>query len=245
MSITPDGFLDWATKFPGISDKQYSEPNQGLALVGHSIVGSYESALGRFMSTAKDANGNYTDHAAASVMFILRKTGELVQMYPVTASTWTTGGRVANTTMWAIEAEGGPLSNVSEPLTDGQVATLLRLSDEFTARTGRKVVKGSTFREHGEVAKALSYPATACPSNRYVRFYEALNAREAPVTRAEFAELKAAVDRLDLRGIALGKDGQGYDILNANLNEVVLAHFANHPGATKIQPHTHTPGGVA
>ena len=162
-----DGWLDWAIQAPGIPDKIYSERNRGLGLVGHSIVGSYQAALSRFMSTAKDAEGRYTPNAAASVMFILCKNGDLIQMYDIWSSTWTTGGREANTSYWAIEAEGGPPSNPSEPFTNEQVATLLRLFKEFEQLTGRAVVRGTTFREHGGLAAELGYAATACPSHRY------------------------------------------------------------------------------
>lgn len=172
-----DGWIDWAIQAPGIPDKVYTEPNKGLGLIGHSIVGSYAGAISRFMSTARDAAGNYTPNAAASVMFILCKDGVLIQCYPVTASTWTSGGRQANTSYWAIEAEGGPPGNVSEPLTDAQVKTLMRLVAEYEAHAGRKVVRGTTFREHGEIAASLGYAATSCPSNRYAKFYTALEAR--------------------------------------------------------------------
>lgn len=173
-----DGWIDWAMRMPGIPDKVYSEPNRGLGLIGHSIVGSFEAAMGRFLSTQRGPDGRYTDYAAASCMFIARKTGELIQMYPVTASTWTSGGREANTAYWAIEAEGGPPGNESEPLTDAQVGTLLGLCREFEAHTGRQVVPGATFREHGEVARQYGYRATACPSNRYQRLYAMLAAEE-------------------------------------------------------------------
>lgn len=162
-----DGWVDWAIQAPGIPDKIYSERNRGIGLVGHSIVGSYQAALSRFLSTARDAEGRYTPNAAASVMFILCKNGDLVQMYDVWSSTWTSGGREANTSYWAIEAEGGPPSNPREPFTDEQVATLIRLFNEFETFTGRAVVRGTTFREHGELAAELGYASTACPSHRY------------------------------------------------------------------------------
>lgn len=162
-----DGWIDWAIAAPGIPDKVYSEPNKGLGLVGHSIVGSYQAALSRFMSTARDAQGRYTPNAAASVMFVLCKNGDLIQMYDIWSSTWTSGGYEANTSYWAIEAEGGPPSNPTEPFTEAQQATLLRLFDEYRAYTGRAVERGTTFREHGELAAELGYASTACPSHRY------------------------------------------------------------------------------
>lgn len=173
-----DGWVDWAVVYPGVAGKLYSEPNRGLGLIGHSIVGTAAAAFARFMSTERDSSGRFTPYASASCMFVLMKSGSLYQMYPVTASTWTSGGREANTSLWAIEAEGGPPGNESEPLTDAQVATLLRLCGEFEAHTGRAVMRGTTFREHGEVARQYGYAPTACPSNRYQRFYEALDRRQ-------------------------------------------------------------------
>lgn len=61
----------------------------------------------RFLSTARGSDGRYTPDAAASSMFVLRYSGELIQMHPIWASTWTSGGREANTSTWAVEAEGG------------------------------------------------------------------------------------------------------------------------------------------
>lgn len=177
-----NGWLDWAQRLPGVPDKVYTEKNKGLGLIGHSIVGTPAAALGRFLSTQVDEQGNYTGYAAASVMFINPKVGPLIQMYPVWASTWTSGGREANTSLWAIETEGGAPGNENEPLNDNQVGNLTRLASDFEAHTGRKVVrseggglhKDDTFREHGEVAQQYGYGGTACPSNRYGRFYAAL-----------------------------------------------------------------------
>lgn len=224
-----NGWLDWAYRNPGVADKVYSEPNRGLALVGHSIVGTPAAALGRFLSLQRDRQGRYSSYAAASVMFINPKVGPLIQMYPVSSSTWTSGGREANTTMWAIESEGGAPGNESEPLNDNQVANLIRLALEFEAHTGRKVVRsegdglhaGDTFREHGEVAQQYGYDGTACPSRRYQRFYEALWAqseKEAPMTKDEADRMTA---ERSLMQIAFG-DG---DRMNADYAALVASRL--------------------
>lgn len=222
-----NGWLDWATRQPGIPDKVYSESNRGFALVGHSIVGTPAAALGRFLSLQRNSDGQYSSYAAASVMFINPKAGPLIQMYPVTSSTWASGGRDANTSMWAIESEGGAPGNESEPLNDNQVANLIRLAHEFEAFTGRKVVRsrgeglhaGDTFREHGEVATQYGYASTACPSKRYQRFYEALWAQE------DGAMTKDETDRLtaerSLMQIAFG-DG---DRMNADYAALVASRL--------------------
>ena len=199
MTIAANGWLDWTVHAPGIPDKTYSEPNRGIGLIGHSIVGSYQAAIGRFMSEQRDAAGWYTPYAAASVMFIACQDGEIIQCYPVTASTWTSGGREANTSYWAIEAEGGAPGNEREPLTDAQVAGILRLCREWeAAHPGEQVRPGTTFREHGEIARQFGYSATACPSNRYQRLYEAL---EDDMDEAKVLEIIAAdLERRRLAG---------------------------------------------
>lgn len=265
-----DGFVSWATRRPGIPDKVYSERNRGLGFIGHSIVGrerpDQDGIPDRFLSTAKDDAGRYTAYAAASCMFILRLSGELIQMYPVWVSTWTSGGREANTSYWAIEAEGGDVP-YDEPLNAAQVATLLRLCDEFEAYTGRKVVRGSTFREHGEVAMQFGYDATACPSNRYRTFYAAMEAREkedemtdderellllvagliaGPASGAEFRsvqEAKAALRPLESPGdkrvlMGLGALERRLGALEGRLEA------RSGIGGFEVPDHTHAAGGV-
>jgi len=238
-----NGWLDWTKIMMGVADKVYSEPNRGLGLIGHSIVGTPEAAFGRFMSRERDADGQYTSYAAASVMFINPKVGPLIQMYPVTASTWTSGGREANTSLWAIETEGGAPGNESEPLNDNQVANLMRLVADFEAHRGFKIHRGSrgssadnkldNFREHGEIAHQLGYSATACPSRRYERFYEALNARgeDMAMTTEQLEEHDALVALfggrkrlLDVTSPAKGMDYLlGYGREQAKLGVVIAA----------------------
>ena len=157
----------------------YSAPNAGLGIVCHSIEGSVDGALSRFLSTDRDANGNYTPAAQASVMFINPLAGTLIQMYPVTASTWTSGNAFANTHLWAVESEG----KAGMPLNDNQVANMLRLCQEYEAHTGRTATRGQaspalprTIWQHNEVWDWSTPNAgpTACPSGRYDAAFEAL-----------------------------------------------------------------------
>jgi hypothetical protein len=103
----------------------------------------------RFLSTARDANGDYTPNAAASVMFANPKAGPLIQYYPVTASTWTSGNRKANTTLRGVESEG----RVGEPLSGNQVQNMLRLAREFGAHTGRPATRDPARRRSGSTAR--------------------------------------------------------------------------------------------
>lgn len=157
--------------------KIYTQPNSGnggLAL--HSVVGEEADFLdgvpNRFLSDEREPGdpSRFTLYAAASCMFVLRKRMPHVQMYPVDCSTWTSGGREANTSTWAMEAEGGPVSNPSEPLTPHQVNGVLAIGQAWEAEHGGSLQDGVTVRPHWAIARLLGYAATACESNRY---YEA------------------------------------------------------------------------
>lgn len=135
----------------------------------HSVVGNLpgHSIPGRFLSTAKNPDGTYTKDAAASCMFILYKDGHLIQMYPVTASTWTSGGRDGNTRYWPVEAEGGAKPNTGEPLTKAAEDTFIRLVREWEAHTGRVAMPGVNLLQHKEIAALYGYASTSCASDRY------------------------------------------------------------------------------
>ena len=191
--ITRDGYIDWAKRIDGIPDKIYSQPNSGEWITCHSIVGQeseFEDGIpNRFLDTSKLPDGSYTANAAASCMFILRRNGTLIQMYPVTASTWTSGGREANTRSWAIEAEGGLASSpggYGELLTPEATRTFTRLVREWEGHTGRKAVSGVTqaasgvtLKQHKDVAREFGYSPTACASDRYRIAWEAATVQEA------------------------------------------------------------------
>ena len=192
--IDARGWLDWTQVWPGVMDKVYSHLNSGRGIVCHSIEGSVAGAMSRFLATTRMQDGSYTGLAAASCMFINPAAGELIQMYPITASTWTSGNRIANCSLWAVESEG----RAGEPLNDNQVANMLRLAGEWEAWSGKKLERRVTLWEHNEVynwALANAGP-TACPSHRYDPFYAALAARQpedAMATQAQFDELTEAV----------------------------------------------------
>ena len=202
MTIDAQGWLSWTQRMPGIRDKVYSQRNAGRGLVNHSIEGSVDGALSRFLSTAKNPDGSYTSGAAASVMFINPKVGVLIQMYPVTASTWTSGNSIANTGLWAIENEGV----AGQPINANQVQNLLRLAREWEAYTGKKATRDPagprTLWEHNEVWNWASPNAgpTACPSGRIQPFYDALEEEDdmtedqvREIIREELAKLNEAV----------------------------------------------------
>lgn len=207
------GWVDWANRVPGVSDKVYSSPNTGEWITCHSVVGretEFQDGIpNRFLSTARLPNGDYTADAAASCMFILRENGTLIQMYPVTASTWTSGGREGNTRSWAIEAEGGLAPNYGEQLTPAAEATFIRLVREWARHTGRKAVPGVTLLQHTDVAKKFGYAATACASGRYANAWAKIAAgEEEEMAKEEFAqELNRALQlRMKLTRLANDAD---------------------------------------
>lgn len=171
MTIGTNGWIDWTAHQPGIADKVYTEPNSGEGIVGHSIEGSIAGALSRFMSTARVPGfpARYAANAAASCMFLNPLVGTMIQMYPVSASTWTSGNRKANTTLWPVESEG----KAGTPLNANQVGNMVRLAREWERLTGKELVRGVSLLQHNEVWDWSTPNAgpTACPSDRYAPFF--------------------------------------------------------------------------
>lgn len=176
-----DGWIDWAERRDGHPAKVYSQPNAGEGIACHSIVGNLpnHSVPSRFLADDRVPGqpGRFTDEVAASVMFILYRDGHLIQMYPVTASTWTSGGFEGNTRFWAIEAEGG-YNPTTEPLTKEAEDTFIRLVSEWESYTGYKAVPGSNILQHKDIAALFGYAATSCASDRYSNAWARIAAGE-------------------------------------------------------------------
>lgn len=243
-----NGWVTWAKKIPGVPDKVYSEPNSGIGFACHSVVGQesefQDGVPNRFLSTEKDANGRYTLAAAASVIFILRKSGELIQMYPITASTWTSGGREANTNYIAMELEGGGYNpdgskNFREPMTDAQVESFVRLIRELEAHKGIKYIPNVNMLQHKQLAEKFNYDATECASDRYDRAYARLLGNEEDMTRNEVLTLIREVIQQEVPQIvrevvtteAIEEDTR-YREVGAARNK--LYHLASDVDATRV-----------
>lgn len=277
-----NGWLSGAVKVPGIPDKVYSEPNAGLGIVCHSIEGAsvnnsaspLDHIPDRFFSKDR-VDGRYTDYAAASCMFINPFVGGLIQMYPIWMSTWTSGNRKANTTLWAVESEG----RAGQPLNDNQVRNMLYLAEEWERHTGKSLWRGVNLLEHNEVALWATPNAgpTACPSGRYAPFYEqwAANTEPPPAgdpmtpeERAEFNTMKVRMTALEdfifnLTGnaaVAASKSASkaGWRPLSSRVQTLekdgdtvartnINGHIANHTAQSGggIPEHTHEGGKVA
>lgn len=176
MAITTDGWLDWAQRVPGPADKRYAEPCTSNLYVPHSAVGYLNGWYDRLFSTARDAQGRYTPYAAASVTGWINYDGTVIQHYPFTVACWASGSLHLNVQGNAFENEGGPPSNVSEPLTEAQIEANVRILREMAAWKGRNPATywrrptsaadlTATLYEHNETTRFGGSP-TACPSNR-------------------------------------------------------------------------------
>jgi hypothetical protein len=253
-----DGFLDWAERVDGPAHKQYPNPNQGIGIACHSVVANLpgHAIPSRFFDPVDQA----------SVMFMLYKDGHVIQMYPVTSSTWTSGSFAANTMYWAIEAEGGGAPNYGEKLTDAAAFSFIRIVTEWEAYSGRKALPGENILQHKDLVAKYGGGATACASDRYSEAWARVAAGERYRGDEMSAEDKARLDRLEklLAGNGIAKDlskpaeltfgeealayaaERGWSaFLGLGLNQTKVGeHIANHPGATTVAPHTHVPGEV-
>lgn len=232
-----DGWLDWATRVDGIPDKVYSQPNSGKGIACHSVVGQesdFEDGIpNRFFDTRRETNGRYIDAAAASVMFVLRKSGELIQMYDVSKSTWTSGGYEGNTSFWAIEAEGGLYPNYGEQLTPEAEATFIRLVTEWEAYSGLEAEPNVNILQHRQIAAKYGYAATACASGRYDTAWARIAAGERydDMTPEEVAAISAG-QFLELLAQAIGaKESTFSDVASVDAIR------------TKLNAHKHSPKG--
>lgn len=186
-----NGWVDWAQHVPGIPDKVWRPNRAKKYFVNHSIEGYLGDNLvpPRFLSTERLPNGMYTPYAAASVTFVLHVTGDLIQMYSLEQSPWTSGSQEANEDGIAIESEG--VAGI--PLTAAQCGTYVRLMRELEPWYGFPLVRkedgSGTIKEHRELY------VTSCPSGRYVTAYEAL---------AEDSDMGMTAAQIELDEIAGG-----------------------------------------
>lgn len=211
------GLCDWAEQLPGPPDKVYSEPNQMLGSVQHSMAGwGYGGIHGRLLNDARvpGDRSRYTDIAAASWPASNMWDGTFIQHYAPWKACWTSGNRKANTTLVAVENEGrGGI------LSPPQVRNLIRWHKDLEQLTGRPMVrdaKNRTIWEHREVWNWSQPNAgpTACPEERLQPFYEALLGGEADMfTEAQIrrmAEQEAGKVFLPLMRQVLGIDPETF-----------------------------------
>lgn len=166
MTIDAAGWVDWATRDPGPSNKVFDARNQANGLVLHSMEGWWGGSRAEMLRQTRQASWHFSNLLS----------GELIQSYPLTASCWASGNFEANTRFVAMELEG--LADM--PINDDQLRTTLRLFADLEA-WGLKLTRGTseadrTLWMHREVATRWFPNAgpTGCPSDRYARLFEAL-----------------------------------------------------------------------
>lgn len=168
-------------------DKVYTQGNTAMGATFHSIVGSDGAAMSRFSSTAKiPGTGRYTKNAAASVAFLIDKTELPTQHFPITAATWASSGREPNTNTVAFELEGGPLSNVKEPINEWQAMWVINIVFAIAEAKNwggvRVAPKGHNAwgsfvperRGSYNIFEHNMWSATLCCSDRYDSIYNTL-----------------------------------------------------------------------
>lgn len=145
----------------------------------------------------------------ASWMFSIDLNGYLYQHYPITASCWASGNGLANCQWWSVELEG----TYSMPINEAQLATALRLIEEWKALKGREATRvgdfwSKTMWEHREVDTLATPNAgeTGCPSERYAPLWAALEGDDMPDPRLD--EVIAALGGIDeIRKWNTGENG--------------------------------------
>jgi hypothetical protein len=173
--ITSDGWLSWAERVPGPAEKVYSEANAAIGYVPHSMVGQLQGWYSRLFDMTRDADGQFTKMAAASVHGSILRGGQVIQHYPFIASCWASGSRYPNTRFIAFENEsvyrdGKPDESI--PLTGPQIEANVRIIRELSQWSQwipRRPVNAAdltaSLYEHRECVRFGS-AATACPSGR-------------------------------------------------------------------------------
>ena len=144
-----------AVRRPGPPQKVWDAANAQQGVVCHSMVGSTQAAFGELDNPEREASWHFS----------VSKSGAVHQHYPLEKSTWHCGSQHWNTRLVGIEHEGGPEGNVSEPLTQAQLAASVALV-QWIAEQGRwtptRDPASRTLHEHNEVGDE----PTACPSDR-------------------------------------------------------------------------------
>jgi hypothetical protein len=155
-----------AEQRPGPAGKVYAGTNAIEGIVLHSMVGSLGGAFTVLDDESLTAHSTYR---AASWHFSVARDGAVYQHYPLEACSFHAGSGIQNRRLIGVEHEGGPPGNVSEPLTEAQLAASIDLALWIADRGGFVLSRGSgpvgpaprTLFEHRELA------ATLCPSGRF------------------------------------------------------------------------------
>lgn len=183
--LDDQGWFTWAEKHPGPMEKQYSQPNEVLGVIMHSMVGTLAGWYSRLFDMAMYFDAvlgvwRFTPNAAASVTGSVLLGGKLVQHFSIFSSVWANGARVPNTRFPAFEHESEYTNGHPDetfPFTPQQIATdihIVRDIDEYKRRHGQPITwrrptshndVDASLYEHNECVRwGATY--TACPSKR-------------------------------------------------------------------------------
>lgn len=155
MSITADGWLDWAERVVGDQGKQSGGRNTVMGFVAHSAEGGegYLRAYNTLHSVYAGRRASWT--------FSNLKDGTLLQHFSIYAQVWASGAKYPNDNFVPMEHEG----IAGEVLTPAQVRTTARVIKELSDVKGWEPVREVTLWEHKECRRWGADP-TACPSDR-------------------------------------------------------------------------------
>ncbi len=198
-----DTWLSWCVRQPGPKWKQsYSnypsrQLGQIMGLVLHSAGGSISSTFNELEKPFRQASWTCS----------VAKSGASYQHYPLEAITWHCGKRGSwnnpgNVTLWGIEFEGGPPSNVSEPLTIEQESTSVSIIVEayklsYLFKSNPPLTRVNLF-EHKWIS------ATACPSGRF-NWPKLISLAETQLGLSKPAPDEGLLDRVILLEQQMGK----------------------------------------
>lgn len=187
MTISKDGWFDWAIRDPGPESRWLvfgSTVTPMLAIYHHSLEGYFNPVAGPKYNVMDDPKTTPT-----AWHWSVTKDGAVYQHFPVFARLQHANG--GNAIGPGGESEGF----AGEPLTEPQTGAWLRIHEDMRVFAKQPFLRSTDGRtglcEHREAPGAQ----TACPSERYAPLWAALNnPAEDEVTREEFEAFKKNTD---------------------------------------------------
>ncbi len=153
-SFDSQGWLDGALKRPGPGRKTSGLRSKTTGIVMHSAVGYWAGMKAVLDGSARQVSWHFSNLI----------DGKLIQHYSVATKCW--HASAGNDYLVGMEQEGGPLTNVSETLTDKQIDNCATVAAALRERYGWVTLTRSGNKknlwEHNEVPSN----ATQCPSGR-------------------------------------------------------------------------------
>ena len=229
MSISSDGWIDWATRLEPTNRHTNPGMNPVRGIVMHSAEG-YASVL-LDPNSQYGYNGNHSWHLSNLM------DGRLFQHYPLTARCW--HATAFNQEFVGVENEGAAPKEPS--LNDAQIANARRFTAEIAEwaqfNPRRPAYDGDTshtLKEHNEVV-LLGGSATACPSGR-IPWDKILEDAMSQEETNELADRRALSLVLREIGYWQGTDGLYIPVSVAEDNGMLYIEFWNRDRTRPAQP---------